>query len=98
MESWVFQNWDGQLRYRGALLADGWNTQSLEHFRERVDDGVLSTALDNDPIDVIIDLVGTLEPSFSNLEFSWVGTDPIPDSDVECLSGAESAFGLCLFE
>lgn len=97
IESAFFQVWDGALESRSAILADGWNTQSLEHYKERADDYVPSTLFDNALFDVVIDIASILEGGPSNsaigkLSFGEIGVEPMPAKegkplDVECRGG-----------
>lgn len=87
-ESWLYAGgWDGRFRARAAILADGWNAQSLDHFKERADDFVPSTLFDNGLINTVKDVASVLDSSLDRLEFGWVGTEPIPESDVHCYMG-----------
>lgn len=97
IESAFFQNWDGVLESRSAILADGWNAQSIAHYKDRADDYVPSTVFDNALFDVIITAASFLEGGPSNsaigkLSFGDVGVEPMPASggvplDVTCDGG-----------
>ncbi|WJN61008.1 hypothetical protein [Pseudomonas sp. SO81] len=76
----------------GAILADGWNAQGEHHFKERVDDFAIGTMMDNAVINTVIDFIGIFEPSFADVDFGYVGTEPIPDADVQC------DLGFCYFD
>ena len=76
----------------GAILADGWNAQGEHHFKERVDDFAIGTMMDNGVINAVIDFIGIFEPSFADVDFGYVGTEPIPDADVSC------DLGFCYFD
>ena len=76
----------------GAILADGWNAQGEHHFKERVDDFAIGTMMDNAVINTVIDFIGIFEPSFADVDFGYVGTDPIPEADVSC------DLGFCYFD
>jgi hypothetical protein len=83
IEDAVFQRWDGALKARSAVLADGWNTQSLEHYQQRANDYVPSTVFDNALFDAVITVASFLEGGPSNsaigkLEFGAVGIEPMP--------------------
>ena len=75
-----------------AILADGWNAQGEHHFQERVDDFAIGTMMDNAVINAVIDFIGIFEPSFADVDFGYVGTDPIPDAETKC------DFGFCYFD
>lgn len=89
----------------GGIIADGWNAQSEAHFRDRTDDFVLSTMLDNDVTETIGKILSykilglSLEPTIGDLldgsdgdGLGWVGTEPVPAEQPECENG------LCLYE
>ncbi len=76
----------------GGILADGWNAQGDHHFKERVDDFAIGTMMDNAVVNTAIDLVGLFEPSFKDVDFGYVGIEPLPDADVEC------DLGFCYFD
>ena len=80
------KNWDGKLKVRSAILADGWNTQSLKHFQARADDFVPSTLFDNAIFDLAIDVASILDGGPGNsavekLDFGAVGIEPLPSMD-----------------
>lgn len=86
IEDAIFQAWDGTLTERSAILADGWNTQSLDHYQERTDDLVLSSLFDIDIFNTVIDIASYLEGGPDNsaigkLEFGAVGIEPMPAED-----------------
>jgi len=81
IEDAIFQNWDGKLEARSAILADGWNTQSLSHYQQRADDFVPSTLFDNDLFDAVITVASFLDGAIGKLEFGAVGVEPMPASD-----------------
>jgi len=86
IEDAIYQNWDGKLTARAAILADGWNTQSLKHFQARADDFVPSTLFDNDLFDLAIGIASILDGGPGNsaieqLEFGAVGIEPMPSED-----------------
>jgi len=75
--------WDGKLSSRSAILADGWNTQSLKHYQQQADDFVPSTIFDNDIFDAVITVASIMEGGPSNsavnkLDFGAVGIEPMP--------------------
>ncbi len=83
IEDVIYSNWDGALKSRSAILADGWNTQSLSHYQQRSDDFVPSTLFDNDIFDAVITVASILEGGPSNsavnkLDFGAVGIEPMP--------------------
>jgi len=83
IEDVIFSKWDGKLKARTAILADGWNTQSLQHYQQRADDFVLSTLFDNAIIDAVITIASSLEGGPNNsainkLDFAAVGIEPMP--------------------
>ena len=57
IESAIFQSWNGSMTARGGILSDGWSAQSVNHYKDRVDDYVPSDVFDN-----IIDLSGEWSP------------------------------------
>ncbi len=102
IESAFFQNWDGVLQSRSAILADGWNAQSLSHYKQRADDYVPTTIFDNDLFDVIIDIASILEGGPSNsaigqLSFGEVGIEPMPAADGEPV-GVGCDDGFCSYD
>jgi hypothetical protein len=104
IESALFQNWDGVLESRSAILADGWNAQSLKHYQDRADDYVPTTVFDNDIFNTIKTIASILEggpfetpissgSAIQKLDFGEVGITPMPStdgkpSDVSCEDGA----------
>ncbi|WP_156115024.1 hypothetical protein [Pseudomonas sp. ML96] len=87
----------GQLdvRANSAVLADGWVAQSEEHFREKSDDFVLGTLVEDNPIwGVVKSLIGIFEPSFKDVNFAPINTEPMPDGDVNC----NVTTGFCYFK
>jgi len=92
IEDAIFQNWDGSLEARSAILADGWNAQSLNQYQKRADDFVPSSVFDNDIFDAVIDAAGHLDGAIDTLEFGEVGIEPMPGTDgqpdpVQCDGG-----------
>jgi len=86
IEDAIFSNWDGKIKARSAILADGWNTQSLSHYQQRADDFVPSTLFDNAIFDAVITIASFLEGGPSNsainkLDFGAVGIEPMPAED-----------------
>lgn len=79
------------MRANSAVLADGWNAQGDHHFKERVDDFAIGTMMDNAVVNAAIDVIGLFEPSFNDVDFGYVGIEPLPDADVDC------DFGFCYF-
>lgn len=87
--------WDGTLTARAAILADGWNTQSLAHYQERANDFVPSTLFDNALFDTAIDVASVLDGGPGNsaverLEFGAVGIEPMPSEDGTPLDVSET--------
>lgn len=82
------------IRAQSAVLADGWNAQGDEHFKERADDFAVGTMLSNPLIETIISEIGKFEPSFKNVEFDYVGIEPIADKPAKCTNST----GFCYFE
>lgn len=83
IEDVIFSNWNGALTSRTAILADGWNTQSLKHYQQRADDFVPSTMFDNDVFDAAITVASLAEGGPDNsavnkLDFGAVGIEPMP--------------------
>lgn len=97
IEDAIFQNWDGRLVARSAILADGWNTQSLEHYQQRSDDFVPSTMFDNDLFDAVIDVASLLDGAIGSLEFGAVGIEPMPAEDGEPLE-VSCDDGFCYYD
>ena len=78
IEDAIFQSWDGAFEARSAILADGWNTQSLTHYQNRADDFVPSTLFNNDLFDAVITVASFLDGAIGKLEFGEVGIEPMP--------------------
>ncbi|PHS25411.1 MAG: hypothetical protein COA83_05670 [Methylophaga sp.] len=97
IEDAIFQNWNGKLQVRSAILADGWNTQSLEHYQQRADDFVPSTLFDNDLFDAVITVASFLDGAIGDLEFGAVGVEPMPAVDGEAL-GVDCDDGFCYYD
>jgi hypothetical protein len=85
----------------GGIIADGWNAQSEDHFRDRTDDFVLSTMLDGTVTNTIGEILSyemfglSLEPTIGGLltdGLGWVGTKPVPAELPGCSNG------LCTFK
>lgn len=84
---------------RSAVLADGWVAQTENgegsHFDEKVDDFVLGTLIDENPIfETVQSIIGFFEPSFKTLDLAPVDTAPINDSTPKC----NVASGFCYFD
>ena len=99
IEDVIFSNWDGKLKVRSAVLADGWNTQSLKHYQARADDFVPSTVFDNDLFDIAISIASVLDGGPGNsavekLEFGAVGIEPMPAEDGVPLDVSETGGAL----
>lgn len=103
IEDSIFQTWDGQLEARSAILADGWNTQSLDHYQERTDDLVLSSLFDFEIFNDIIDVIGVLEggsadsSAIAKITFGAVGIEPMPAAGGQPL-GVGCDDGFCTFD
>ena len=70
---------------RAAVLADAWVAQDELHLREKSDDFVLGTGIEDNPLwDIAKTAISILEPSFKNIDMAPVNTDPIPDAGVAC--------------
>src|SRR5690606_19470051 len=82
------------IRARSAVLADGWVAQSEGHFEEKANDFVLGTIVEKNPVwQTRRSIVGIFEPSFKEINFAPVNTDPMPDTDVDC----NVVTGFCYF-
>ncbi|WXL25581.1 hypothetical protein WG219_20150 [Ectopseudomonas mendocina] len=84
---------------RSAVLADGWVAQTEDgegsHFDEKVDDFVLGTLIDENPIfETVQSIIGIFEPSFKTLDLAPVDTAPINDSKPRC----NVTTGFCYFD
>lgn len=96
IEDAIFSSgWDGRLTARSAILADGWNTQSLKHFQATADDFVPSTLFDNGLFDIAIDIASVFDGGPGNsaiekLDFGAVGIEPMPSADGAPLDVSES--------
>jgi hypothetical protein len=83
------------VRAKSAVLADGWVAQSEEHFREKADDFVLGTLVEDNPVwGVLKGLIGFFEPSFNDVNFAPINTDPMSDGEVTC----NATTGFCYFK
>lgn len=70
---------------RSAVLADGWIPQDEQHFREKADDFVLGSMIENNPIWATARrLVSIFEPSVKDVNFAPVNTAPMPDENPVC--------------
>lgn len=79
---------------RSAILADAWVAQDELHMREKSDDFVLGTGLEENLVwDVIKTAVSIMEPSFRHIDLAPVNTDPIPGDSVAC----NPRTGFCYF-
>lgn len=96
IEDAIFSSgWDGKLTARSAILADGWNAQSLKHFQATADDFVPSTLFDNTLFDVAIAVASVLDGGPGNsavekLDFGAVGIEPMPSKDGKPLDVSET--------
>ncbi len=103
IESALFQVWDGRLESRSAILADGWNTQSLHHYKERADDYVPSTLFDNALFDVVIDIAsigegGPDNSAIGKLSFGEIGVEPMPADEDGVPLDVSCDGGVCQYE
>ncbi len=97
IEDMIFQSWDGKFTMHSAILADGWNAQSVGYYEDRVDNFVPSTVFDFDLMDALITIASLLEGGPTNsaigkLDFGYVGVEPMPGEegqpmDVSCDGG-----------
>jgi len=95
-ESWLLFDDDGlplianpNFTYSGAIVANGWNAQSMEHFEERVDNYVgTNPFLVNDVMDFVVDAIQFIEKFYTEVN-PWGGVaDPkFPDSAKEFFGG-----------
>lgn len=97
IEDAIFQSWDGKLEARSAILADGWNTQSLEHYKQRADDFVPSTLFDNDLFDAVITIASFLDGAIGDLEFGAMGIEPLPAAEGKILA-VDCDDGFCYYD
>lgn len=82
------------IRARSAVLADGWVAQSEGHFEEKANDFVLGTIVEKNPVwQTLRSIIGIFEPSFKEINFAPINTDPMPDTDVDC----NVVTGFCYF-
>lgn len=80
---------------RSAILADGWVAQSEGHFYEKSNDFVIGTLVEKNPVwNIVRGIIGIFEPSFKDIDFSPVNTDPMPDSEYDC----NITTGFCYFK
>ncbi|MDO3380680.1 hypothetical protein [Gilvimarinus algae] len=92
IEDAIFQNWDGRFTANSAILADGWNAQSVGYYADRVDNFVPSTVFDNALFDVLKTAASILEAGPDNsaiyrLDFGDIGVEPMPQGDPTCDDG-----------
>ena len=90
IEDAIFQNWDGRFTANSAILADGWNAQSVGYYQDRTDNFVPSTVFDNTLFDVLKTAASILEggPSKSaiyKLDFGEMGVEPMPGEEAQPL-------------
>ncbi|HEY7883578.1 MAG TPA: hypothetical protein VIC08_01380 [Cellvibrionaceae bacterium] len=83
IEDMIYQNWDGVFTANSAILADGWNAQSVGYFKDRVDNLVLSTVFDNAVFDVVKTIASILEGGPGNsaihkIDFGDIQVNPMP--------------------
>jgi len=109
-ESWLLFDADGaplmgdvNFIYPGAIVANGWNAQSMKHFEETVDNYVgTNLVLENNVMDFIVDVVGVVEdfylflggssdPGFPSSANAFFGAGGLPVYDpadeVSCTEG-----------
>lgn len=83
------------VRARSGILADGWVAQSEEHFSNKVDDFVIGRAIEDNRIwSILRTIIGVFEPSFNDVNFAPVNTDPMPDTETTC----DEATGYCYYK
>ena len=89
---------------RSAILADGWNAQSIKHYKDRADDYVPSTLFQNDVFENIIYLASATglegdpeESAIRKLGFGEVGVEPMPSMNGQPAS-ASCDDGFCSFD
>lgn len=97
IEGMIFQSWDGVFTTNSAILADGWNAQSVGYYQDRADNFVPSSIFDFDIVNILIDIMSVLEGGPANsaiakLDFGEVGVEPMPGEegqplDVTCDEG-----------
>lgn len=103
IEDMIYQNWDGVFTANSAILADGWNAQSVDYYKDRVDNLVLSTVFDNAVFDVVKTIASILEGGPDNsaiykIDFGDIQVDPMPaDGDGVPLSPTCDG-GFCYFD
>lgn len=97
IEDAIFQSWDGKIEARSAILADGWNTQSLDHYQQRADDFVPSSLFDNDLFDLVITAASFLDGAIGSLDFGAVGIEPMPAEEGEVMD-VECDDGFCYYD
>lgn len=86
VEDAIFQHWDGRFTANSAILADGWNAQSVAYYEDRTDNFVPSTVFDNALFDVLKTAASLLEGGPDNsaiykLDFGEMGAEPMPGED-----------------
>ncbi len=109
-ESWLLFDADGaplmgdvNFTYKGAIVSNGWNAQSMKHFEETVDNYVgTNLVLENNVMDFIVDVVGVVEdfylflggtsdPGFPSSANAFFGAGGLPQYDpaaeVNCTEG-----------
>lgn len=91
IEDAIFQQWDGRLTANSAILADGWNAQSVGYYKDRVDNFVPSTVFDNVLFDVLKTAASILEGGPENsaiydLDFGEMGVEPMPGENGQPLT------------
>lgn len=86
IEDMIYQNWDGVFTANSAILADGWNAQSVDYYKDRVDNLVLSTVFDNEVFEIVKTIASILEGGPGNsaiykIDFGDIQVDPMPGED-----------------
>ncbi|MDO6748349.1 TadE family protein [Gilvimarinus sp. 1_MG-2023] len=92
IEDAIFQQWDGRFVSNSAILADGWNAQSVDYYQDRVDNFVPSTVFDNVLFDAFKTAASLLEagPAQSaiyRLDFGEMQVEPMPTEEITCDDG-----------
>jgi hypothetical protein len=98
IEDAIFQSWDGKIRMQSAVIADGWNSQSLTHYQNRSDDFVPSTLFDNGLFNAVIKVASFLDPAVGRLKFGEVGIEPMPAVDGSALEPLCNNAGFCYYD
>lgn len=104
IEDAIFQNWDGRFISNSAILADGWNAQSVAYYQDRVDNFVPSTIFDNAALDFARTALSFLEGGPDNsaiykLDFGEIEVQPMPfDEDSGAPLEVSCDDGFCYYD